>query len=104
MSRILTWTKLTLAALAIAASASTAFAGEGNGPSFPGNDVPNVILGQTTFLPAPVQQGSAVTGSTLPLGAERSTPTLEHQQSVRPYWAQQAAHAQHHAAPDNQPG
>ena len=44
MTRTLTWTKLTLAALAVAASASTAFAGEGNGPSFPGNDVPDVIL------------------------------------------------------------
>ena len=104
MAHILTWTKLTLAALAVAALAGTAFAGEGNGPSFPGNDVPNVILGQTTFLPAPVQQGGAVTGSTLSLGAERGTPTLEHRQSVGAYWAQQAAHAQHHAASDNQPG
>ena len=53
MSRILTRTKLTLAALAVAASAGTAFAGEGNGPSFPGNQVPDVVLGQTTVLPVP---------------------------------------------------
>lgn len=110
-SRILTRTKV---ALAVAASAGTAFAGEGNGPSFPGNDVPDVVLGRTTILPAPTLSRGIVLGSTLPPvsngqgepeprnllppGADRGTPALQHRQSVRNYWAQQAAHAQQPAA------
>lgn len=86
MSRILTRTKIALAALAalaVAASAGTAFAGEGNGPSFPGNQVPDVVLGQTTGLPAPDGAGGVMTGSTLPPDAERGAPAPQRWQAVR---------------------
>ena len=114
MSRILTCIKLACAAIAVAASAGTAFAGEGNGPSFPGNNVPDVVLGQTTFFPAPAGARGVVIGSTLPPvsnsqgeleprnslppEAERGTPALQRQQVLPGYWAQQAAHAQRPAA------
>ena len=89
MFPILNRTKAALAVLALAASAGTAFAGEGNGPSFPGNQVPDVVLSQTVILPAP--DGAK--------GAGRSTPALQTRQTVRDYWAQQAARAQQAAAP-----
>lgn len=79
MSRVLTRTKLVLATLAVAASAGTAFAGEGNGPSFPGNQVPDVVLGQTTVLPAPDGAGGVMTGSTLPTDADK--PMAERRQA-----------------------
>ena len=84
MLPILNRTKAALAVLALAASAGTAFAGEGNGPSFPGNQVPDVVLSRTVILPQ---------------GAGRGTPALQSRQAVRDYWAQQAARAQQPAAP-----
>ena len=89
MSPILNRTKAALAVLALAAPAGTAFAGEGNGPSFPGNQVPPVALPQTATRPAP-------DGAT---GAGRGTPAPQSRQAVRDYWAQQAARAQQPAAP-----
>ena len=66
MFRIPTHAKLALATLAVAASAGPAIAGEGNGPSFPGNDVPDVILGQTATLPAQAGPGGVVIGGKRP--------------------------------------
>jgi hypothetical protein len=118
MSRIVTCIKLACVTLAVAASTGTAIAGEGHGPSFPGNDVPDVVLGRTTFFSAPTGARGVVIGSTLPPvsngqgepeprnslppGAERGTHALQRQQVLRSYWAQQAAHAQRPAAPDHQ--
>ena len=65
MFRTPTRTKLSLANVAVAVSVGTAFAGEGNGPSFPGCTIPDVVLGRTTVLPAPVGARGVAIGSTL---------------------------------------
>ncbi len=97
--------KLALAILAITAGqAGTAFAGEGNGPRFPGNDVPNVAVSRSTVSPAPAYTAGVVIGGTLPSnsngqgepepanslppGFEDGTPAMQHRQALHSYWGE----------------
>ena len=97
--------RLALAVLAVTAvQAGAAFAGEGNGPRFPGNDVPNVSVSRSTVPPTPAYTAGVVIGNTLPSnsgsqgepepvnslppGFEDGTPAMQHRQALHSYWGE----------------
>ena len=81
--------------------AGAAFAGEGNGPRFPGNDVPNVAVSRTVLPSTPAYTSGVVIGNTLPSnsgsqgepepanslppGFEDGTPAMQHRQALHSY-------------------
>jgi hypothetical protein len=120
MLSILTRAKLAIAVLMVAAApAGTAFAGEGNGPSYPGSDIPNVTVSKLGKLLGPTHSGNVLIGGTLPSssngqgepqpinslppGFENGTLAMQHRQALHHYWAEQAHQARHYAATSQQP-
>ena len=120
MLSVLNRAKLAIAVLVVAAApAGAAFAGEGNGPSYPGSNIPNVTVSQVGNLPGPAYSGSVVIGATLPStsngqgepqplnslppGFENGTPAMQHRQALHHYWAEQAQQARHYASNNQRP-
>ena len=103
MTHVLRRFRFAAALIAIAAiPTGAALAGEGNGPSFPGNDVPNFGVSTAVGQTAPVQSGGLVIGGTLPPignsqgepepvnslppGFEDGTPAMQHRLALHSYW------------------
>ena len=112
--------KFAIAVLVIAAApAGAAFAGEGNGPSYPGSDLPDVTVSQVGDLSGSAHSGGVVIGGTLPSnsngqgepqpinsvppGFANGTPAMRHRQALHRYWAEQALQVRPYAGTSQQP-